>query len=187
MLLDGRLMTRPNWDQTWMEMAISMSKRSRCVNRQVGAVIVTKENRPMAVGYNGPPANWSGAREDVSVQIHFGTRYIEEVTTKNSTCGEFCPRGGASKDDRTTSYSNCVSVHAEANALLFADRRDYEGGTIYVTNPCCWDCAKLVANSGVARVVVQMSEVDGHYDNDASLKFIKECGIEVDVIEAKNE
>ena len=172
-------MTRPTWDQTWMAMAISMSKRSKCVNRQVGCVIVTKENRPMAVGYNGPPAKWSGAKE-TTVSVHFGSEVTVDTTSTKTTCSDFCPRGGSS--DRGTSYSNCVSVHAEANALLFADRRDYEGGTIYVTNPCCWDCAKLVSNSGVARVVVQMSEVDGHYDNDASLKFIRECGITVDIV-----
>ena len=173
-------MIRPTWDQTWMAMAISMSKRSKCVNRQVGCVIVTKENRPMAVGYNGPPANWEGAREK-EVIIHFGaSNYVEERIETQNTCADFCPRGGSS--DRGTSYSNCVSVHAEANALLFADRRDYEGGTLYVTNPCCWDCAKLVSNSGVARVVVQMSKVDGHYDNDTSLKFIRECGITVDIV-----
>jgi deoxycytidylate deaminase len=134
----------------------------------------------MAVGYNGPPANWNGAQEETTVRVHFGTDYTEEVTTKKSSCSEFCPRGGS--DDRGTNYSNCISVHAEANALLFADRRDYEGGTIYVTNPCCWDCAKLVGNSGVARVVVQVSEVDEHYDNDSSLNFIRSCGIKVETI-----
>ena len=167
-------MTRPNWDETWMAVATDMSKRSKCVNRQVGAVIVTKENRPMAVGYNGPPANFNTGQSIV----HFGNQQSSSVT--NNGCDGFCPRGGSS--DRGTSYSNCVSVHAEANALLFADRRDYEGGTIYVTNPCCWDCAKLVSNSGVARVVVKVSEVDSHYDNDASLNFIRECGIVVDTI-----
>lgn len=177
-------MTRPNWDQTWMSVAVSMSKRSKCANRQVGAVIVTKENRPMAVGYNGPPAKWSGATE-ATVSVHFGSEITVKKTDTKNTCSDFCPRGGSS--DRGTSYSNCVSVHAEANALLFADRRDYEGGTIYVTNPCCWDCAKLVSNSGVARVVVQVSEADGHYDNDTSLQLIRDCGITVDVIEKKNE
>lgn len=172
-------MTRPNWDETWMAVATAMSKRSKCVNRQVGAVIVTKENRPMAVGYNGAPANFNIK----SNLLHFGSE--QNLASANNSCDGFCPRGGSS--ERGTSYSNCVSVHAEANALLFADRRDYEGGTIYVTNPCCWDCAKLVSNSGVSRVVVQMSEVDGHYDNDTSLEFIRSCGITVDTVSSKND
>lgn len=153
-------MTRPSWDETWMSVAESMASRSRCVNRQVGCVIVTEENRPMAVGYNGPPANFE--------------------TKPGDSCSGFCERGATK--ERGATYSNCVSVHAEANALLFADRRDYAGGTMYVTNPCCWDCAKLVANSGVKTLVVKQSERDAHYDNDTSLDFIRSCGITVKVI-----
>lgn len=153
-------MTRPNWDETWMAVATSMSERSKCVNRQVGCVIVTPENRPMAVGYNGPPADFK--------------------TNPGDSCNGFCERGATK--ERGTTYSNCVSVHAEANALLFADRRDYAGGTMYVTNPCCWDCAKLVANSGIKTLVVKQSERDAHYDNDTSLNFIRSCGITVKVI-----
>lgn len=169
-------MTRPTWDETWMNIATAMSLRSRCVNRQVGCVVITSDNRPMAVGYNGPPANFDAAPK----MLHFAS----DTTTLTSTptpveCSGFCPRGGS--NDRGTSYSNCVSVHAEANALLFADRRDYQGGTMYVTNPCCWDCAKLVANSGIKRLVVRMSKVDDHYDNDASLDLIRSCGITVDI------
>jgi len=164
-------MSRPDWDQTWMSVAVAMSQRSRCVNRQVGCVIVTPQNRPMAVGYNGPPANF-----DTTPTIHFGVPSIP----KSNNCADWCERGGSS--DRGTSFSNCVSVHAEANALLFADRRDYEGGTIYVTNPPCWDCAKLVSNSGIKRVVIQISEKDAHYDNESSIKFIRSCGVQVDVL-----
>lgn len=171
-------MTRPNWDETWMAVATAMSKRSRCVNRQVGAVIVTKENRPMAVGYNGPPAKF----DKTEVIIHFAS--VDVVSDHaNRGCEAFCPRGGS--NDRGTAYSNCVSVHAEANALLFADRRDYEGGTIYVTNPCCWECSKLVANSGVSRVVFRVSEADKHADIDKPLSFLRECGILVDIINDK--
>lgn len=155
-------MTRPNWDETWMAVARAMAARSKCVNRQVGAVIVTPQNRPMAVGYNGPPADFK--------------------TEPGSDCSSWCPRGGST--NRGTSYSNCVSVHAEANALLFADRRDYEGGTIYVTNPCCWDCAKLVANSGIARVVVSIGEKDTHADYETPINFLQSCGL--DVVEHKD-
>jgi dCMP deaminase len=170
-------MTRPTWDETWMSMATAISLRSRCVNRQVGAVIVTKENRPMAVGYNGPPAELN--TEPVTETLYSYPNIIQREVVVDD-CRNWCPRGGSS--DRGTSYSNCVSVHAEANALLFADRRDYEGGTMYVTNPCCWDCAKLVANSGLGRLVVRVSQVDGHYDNDTSLNLIRDCGITVDVL-----
>lgn len=47
----------------------------------------------------------------------------------------------------------CISNHAEANCLLHADRSRIEGGTIYVSAKPCLGCAKLIANSGLNRVV----------------------------------
>lgn len=49
--------------------------------------------------------------------------------------------------------ATCISVHAEANALMFCSRTQREGGTLYVTGISCLDCAKLVSNSGIVRVV----------------------------------
>lgn len=148
---------RATWDETWMKVADAMAARSKCTNRQVGAVIVDAHNRPISVGYNGAPA---GFKADVS-------------------CANFCPRSRA--ENRGFDYGNCVSVHAEANALIFADRALYNDGTIYVTNPCCWDCAKLVANSGLARVVVRLSEKDAHADTETPIKFLQSCGLQVEV------
>lgn len=137
-------------------MADAMAARSACTNRQVGAVIVDPDNRPISVGYNGPPAGFPKASSD---------------------CSGFCPRSGSS--DRTASYSNCVSVHAEANALVFADRQQYKHGTIFITNAVCWDCAKLIANSGLSRVVMRVSGKDLHADIDTPKQFLADCGIEV--------
>lgn len=150
---------RQDWDTTWMRVADAMAGRSKCTNRRVGAVIVDPNNRPVSVGYNGAPAG-------------FNDRQAE-------SCAAYCPRSNNSA--RGVDYANCVSVHAEANALIFADRRDYQGGTIYVTNPCCWDCAKLVANSGLARVVVRIGRVDAHADYDTALDFIRGCGLTVTI------
>lgn len=151
---------RASWDETWMSVANAMAGRSGCTNRQVGAVIVDPMNRPVSVGYNGPPAGLQA----------FGS------------CSAYCPRSIENQGDRGASYDNCTSVHAEANALLFADRRDYRGGTIYVTNPCCWDCAKLVANSGVSRVVFRISQEDSHADVETPAQFLEACGLRVDFI-----
>jgi dCMP deaminase len=148
---------RPNWDDTWIKMAMVIADRSKCTNRKVGAVVVDKNNRPISMGYNGAPAG---------LQV-------------GSSCAEFCPRSLSSS--RGSSYSNCVSVHAEANALLFADRSAYVGGTIYVTNPCCWECAKMVANSGLSRVVVRQSDLDSHADVQTPIEFLRSCGLQVEV------
>ena len=83
-------------------------------------------------------------------------------------------------------YVNCVAVHAEINALLFADRSAIEGGTLYVTAMPCWDCARAIANSGVSRVVfpVDWAE-DASRDPDRLLKFLDECGLSFTVYEEK--
>lgn len=134
-----------------------MAGRSQCVNRQVGCVIVDPYNRPVSVGYNGAPAGYP----------------------VSGSCSGYCSRGATGV--RVPMYNNCVSVHAEANALIFADRRTYAGGTIYITNPCCFDCAKLVANSGVSRVVWLQTDQDNHADLDTPTAFLRDCGIAVDI------
>lgn len=152
---------RATWDETWIRVAHAMSLRAKCTNRKVGAVIVDCDNRPIAVGYNGAPAGYREAEWN--------------------TCKDFCPRSKDNGGVRSGSYENCTSVHAEANALIFADRALYRGGTIYVTNPCCWECSKLVANSGIARVVFKVSDEDSHADILRSIDFLEACGLVVTI------
>lgn len=154
---------RQNWDETWMSMAEVISKRSTCTNRQVGCMIVDTNNRPISAGYNGPPS---------------GFRPLPVQDTND--CSAYCPRSNS--NERGIDYGNCVSVHAEMNALMFADRRDYFSGTIYVTSPCCYDCAKAVSNSGVKRVVVKLGTKDSHADVEKGLAFLKECGVKIEIM-----
>lgn len=128
-------MQRVSWDEVWVNVARAVAKRSRCCRAQVGAVIVDPTNRIIATGYNGMPAG---------LPIPTG-----------ATCEEFCPRGKLGPSLETiTDYSDCFSTHAEANALMFCDRRDRLGGAIYVTGDTCMHCARLIANSGLTRLVI---------------------------------
>lgn len=148
-----------SWDETWMGVAEAMAHRSRCSRQHIGAVIVDPRQRVVATGYNGSPAN-------------FRTPY------SHLECKNWCSRA---KDDgipHVEGYVNCYSVHAEANALLFCDRRDREGGCIYTTGVICWDCAKLVANSGLKRVVM-LDDGSTHRDVERSEKLLKDCDLEV--------
>lgn len=145
---------RPGWDQTWLAVAQVVAYRSRCDRAQVGAVIVTHDNRVAAVSYNGPPRG-------------------QRLT---GTCTAWCPRA---RGDVTASYDECAAVHAEANALLRADFTDIRGGTIYVSSACCRGCAKLVANSGITRVVHVVGEADAHRDPDAVEAYLRTCGLTV--------
>lgn len=64
---------------------------------------------------------------------------------------------------------------------MFCDRRDREGGTIYVTEVPCWDCAKLVANSGLAAVKILTDENQEHRDPQRSIAWLRQCGLVVTV------
>lgn len=129
-------MSRPNWDEYFLGIATAAAKRSDCERSQVGAVVV-KDRRVRATGYNGAPAGAPGC--------------------------DTCPRRVAEAVPGVSSYSSgptrCVSVHAEANALLYCDREDLIGATLYITREPCADCSKLIAASGIEKVVTPDSMI----------------------------
>lgn len=149
-----------------MYVADDIARRSLCTRDCVGAVIVSPTNRIIATGYNGPPATFP----------HDDKR-----------CSNWCERARKDNGFRapevvaeilSADYSDCTSLHAEANALMVCDRKDREGGTIYVTSDICFNCAKLIANSGLRRVVV--CDTYRSYRNvEASYDFLRTCEIEV--------
>lgn len=166
--------SRPGWDETWLAQAACMAPRSLCNRDQVGAVIVTERNRIVATGYNGPPT-WF--RHD------------------DRSCRYWCPRAQQAQHSRqvddlhvdglttplSQDYSDCPSLHAEANALSVCDRTQREGGTLYVTSHVCYPCAKLVANSGVRRLVVRHRTGFEHRDPVATYEFLTRCHVSVTV------
>lgn len=122
-------MARPDWDTYFLEVAKTISVRSDCERSRVGAVVV-KDRRIRGTGYNGAPAGKPGC--------------------------ETCPRrtsGVAPGSVYDSGAGRCHAVHAEANALLYCDREDLVGSTLYITrSPCDW-CSKLIEAAGVERVV----------------------------------
>lgn len=151
------------WDETWMAVAQVVALRSLCSRAQVGAVIVTAENRIVATGYNGPPR-----------MFDHGER----------PCVEWCERAANARKDLpiAANYSDCPSSHAESNAFMAADRSLWQRGTLYVTGDICQLCTKLVANSGLARVVVQPDRPQPHRESDASYEFIRRMGIRIEIM-----
>jgi dCMP deaminase len=157
---------RPTWDETWMNMAIVISERSLCDRDRVGAVVVDKDNRIVDSGYNGPPRGMP--RDD-------------------SRCTNWCPRAALPTwigeagiiPMLDPAYDDCHSLHAEANALMFSDRRLREGGTIYVSSGVCGGCAKLIANSGLRRLVCDTSHEAPHRSSSEWFAWLRLCNIEV--------
>ena len=135
---------RPFWDDYYLSIAKVVSTRADCTRARHGAVIVSPDHRPVSFGYNGAPSGHRGCLEGA------------------------CPRGRLSESelahlaggyDDPNSSGYCISVHAEANAIILAGRGATKGATIYVTGEPCHGCHKLIAASGITRVVWPGSEL----------------------------
>jgi dCMP deaminase len=150
-------MSRSSWDQVWENVAYDIASRSSCDRAQVGAVIVS-ENRVVSTGYNGPATGYPADTE-------YG-------------CRAWCPRAQGAPNPSEGYGFQCPSIHAEANALLYASRADCEQATLYVTHAPCADCAKLISNSGVARVII-LQPIEQHRPDPVS--YLKSCGIAVEL------
>lgn len=124
----------------YLNIAETVLERATCLRRVFGAIIV-KNDEIISTGYNGAPR---GRRN--CVDMGFCTREAMRV-----------PRGER--------YELCRSVHAEANAIISAARRDMMGATLYLvgrdtatggyypeTTPCAM-CRRLIINAGIAQVV----------------------------------
>ena len=120
---------RPSWDEYFMEIAAVVAKRSNCLRRSVGAVIM-KDNHILSTGYNGTPHG-----------------------VVNCFAGG-CPRC-AGKVKSGTHLEECLCVHAEQNAICQAAFFGHavKDATIYVTISPCLTCAKLIVNAGIKEVV----------------------------------
>lgn len=149
----------PIKDLKWMKSCVEQAARfSTCGKRQYFAIIVDGHGHQIGSGWNGGPR---------------GT-----VHCKDGGCPRFLE-----ESEPGSNYDNCIAIHAEANALLHSDyhaRRD--GGTLYVNGVPCMQCAKLIANSGLYRLVVieDIPRVPGLAE---VTRFLSAVHIEVTVVD----
>jgi dCMP deaminase len=125
---------RPGWDEYFLNVASAVSTRADCTRRQVGAVIV-KDNRIVSTGYNGAPAGRPGCLDGACPR---GQLSVSEVVP------------GSSYD---TGPGSCIAVHAEANAIIYADYERCRGAVLYCTDEPCEGCCKLIAGAGILGVI----------------------------------
>ena len=133
--------------QAYMKAAETFAELSYAVRLKVGAIVV-KDDRIISIGYNGMPAGWDNACEN-----HIGFDKGQPVLN-----------------------SKPEVLHAETNAIAKVARssESCEGATLYTTHAPCLDCAKLIYQSGIDKVVWKED-----YKTDVGLKFLNECNIEV--------
>lgn len=137
---------RPSWDEYFMGITRLAASRSTCLRRNIGAVI-TKGNRIVSSGYNGAPS---------------GMKHCLELG---------CLRDKL-KIPSGTRHEICRGLHAEQNALMFAQGTDLHGAVLYCTNQPCVVCAKLIIQSGITTVIFEEE-----YPDDLARQFLKESGV----------
>ena len=140
-------MNRISKDNYYLDIAETVIGRATCLRRCYGAIIV-KNDEIISTGYNGAPR---GRRN--CVDLGRCAREAMQV-----------PRGER--------YELCRSVHAEANAIISAARRDMVGGTLYLVGrdaqtgellgdaTSCSMCRRLIINAGLERVVIRRTETE---------------------------
>ncbi len=120
---------RPDWDTYFMDMAKLAARRSSCLRRAVGAVLV-KDRRVLSTGYNGVPSG----------------------VTHSEVAGCLREKLDVPSGER---HELCRGLHAEQNAIIQAAFHgvSIRGSVLYCTNLPCIICAKMLINAGVERVV----------------------------------
>lgn len=141
---------RPSWDQYFMEIATLVAKRSTCLRRAVGAIIV-KNKRILATGYNGAPS---------------GIRHCAEV-------GCLREKMQVASGER---HELCRGIHAEQNAIIQAAYHGVpiQGASLYCTNLPCSICTKMLINAGIKKIYYRSG-----YADQLSKELLEETKIEL--------
>lgn len=148
-----------NWDEYFMAVAKLSAMRSKDPNTQVGACIVSSDNRLLSIGYNGTPNG-----------------YEDE-------CFPWQREG----DPLNTKYM--YVVHAERNAILNyrGYKRDFENAKIYVDLFPCNECAKEIIQSGIKEVIYLSDKYADTKETIASKQLFDVCGVTYRQLEKENQ
>jgi len=142
--------SRPSYDEYFMEMAYVVSKRSTCLRRKVGAILV-KNKHILSTGYNGAPK---------------GIRHCSE---------EGCIRQDLDIPSGER-HELCRGLHAEQNAIIQAAvfGVSIDKSVLYCTNTPCVVCVKMLINAGVNEIIFA-----GDYPDDLAKKMLHESNIKI--------
>ncbi len=147
------------WDEYFMGIARLSSMRSKDPNTQVGACIVSSDNRILSIGYNGAPNGFDDKKFP----------WDREGEVLNTKYAYVC--------------------HGEMNAILNyrGSRKDLENAKIYVDLFPCNECAKLIIQSGIKEVIYLCDKYKDTDGVKASKKMLDECGVKYHELKMEKE
>lgn len=148
-----------SWDEYFMAIAKLSAMRSKDPSTQVGACIVSNDNRILSIGYNGAPNGFDDEKFPWS-------REGENLNTKYP-----------------------YVCHAELNAILNyrGSKKDLENAKIYVDLFPCNECAKAIIQSGIKEVIYLSDKYAKSENNIASRRLFDECGVAYKKLELSKE
>ena len=146
-------MFRPSWDEYFIKIADLTAKRSNCIRRSVGCIIVNSDNRIISTGMNGTPRG--------------------VVNCFEGGCDRCNDKSILSGDQ----IEKCICIHAEENALLFGDYTQIKGSTLYCTHFPCTTCIKKIIQVNIKRIVY-INEYQTSLKENSNL--INSVGIRID-------
>jgi dCMP deaminase len=168
---------RPSINQTLLEIASTVSKRSTCSRRNNGAVIADSRGVILSTGYNGSLSGMRHCSHECDCDDEFIVERLigySEKTDNRELHTETCPAH--------PSNGCTTAVHAEANAVYFAARKgvSVEGCLIYCTTEPCVKCAEAIIQSGICEVVYQQE-----YRDHSGLELLKKANVTVTKVGSK--
>ncbi len=140
----------PSWTEYFMSITDLVSRRSTCLRRAVGAVIVM-DKRILSTGYNGAPRKVPHCAETGCLRMQLSVPSGEK-------------------------HELCRGVHAEQNAIIQAAFHgvSIHGSSLYCTTEPCSICAKMIINAGIKIVYFQDA-----YPDPMSREMFKEANVEM--------
>ncbi len=170
--MSEKILPNPNridLDEAYLQMAEIWARRSKANRKQVGALIV-KDKQIISDGYNGMPSGavddvceFDGRQDEYSYRAQWGTARPPMKLTDLITKPEV--------------------LHAESNALMKISENGgvgAQGATLYVTMSPCRECAKLIKQAKISRVVFREQ-----YRDTGGVDFLRQYGVQVDHLEKK--
>jgi len=141
---------RPSWEAYFMDITFLVAKRSTCLRRSVGAMVV-KDKRILSTGYNGAPSGIKHCLE---------TGCLRERL--NIASGE--------------NHELCRGIHAEQNAIIQAAYHgvSIKGASLFCTNLPCSICAQMIINAGISRICYASGYADA-----MSEEMLREAGVDI--------
>ena len=153
-------------DLIYMQMAYQIAKLSYAKRKRVGCIIV-KDNQVISTGYNGTPHGFKNDCEEIQTRKVENDNHKKVLEEKGYDCHDDC----CSKE-----VTKRVVLHAESNALAKVSKSTLssEGADMYITMSPCFDCAKLIIQSGIKKVFYSEN-----YRDTSGIDILEEAGIEV--------